>query len=107
MAPDESISTSFVYHDESGNALFQIERIESEDGKRHVARQPDGSLGYGTKRRIFYHLPEVTTAMEIVIVEGEKKADALARTTGRTVTTMPGGATGYKHVELKPILRNG
>lgn len=80
------------------------------DGKGKRRRKPAGPYVYGIdpdKPRRLYHLPEVLEAAargdRIVVVEGEKKCDALRKRTGLCVTTWAEGA----RAELQPgWLRN-
>jgi len=81
----------YDYHDESGNLIYQIERLEP---KSFRIRRPDGQgWAYNAKgvKIIPYHLQEVLKADEVLIVEGEKDADTLAKI-GFTTTTNPYGA---------------
>jgi 5S rRNA maturation endonuclease (ribonuclease M5) len=85
------IVATYSYVDEHGAVLFEVVRYQPKDFRQ---RRPDGNGGYiwslGDTRRVPYHLPEVLSADEVVIVEGEKDADRL-RSLGFTATTSPGG----------------
>ncbi len=88
----------FDYVDEQGTLLYQVERIEpGRDGRKKDFRQrkPDGNGGWIYKmagvRRIPYRLPELIASKNVVIVEGEGKADRL-RALGFIVTTSVSGA---------------
>jgi len=82
----------YDYHDETGQLAYQIERLEP---KSFRIRRPDRKGGWlynGQGVTITpYHLPEILKADEVLIVEGEKDADALI-TLGLTATTNPFGA---------------
>ena len=113
-----TVTARYDYRDESGQFVYQIERIEpGKDGKKKdfLYRRPDGNGGWrynanGVKR-IPYHLTEVLKDDEIIIVEGEKDADNLAAL-GFTTSTNPFGAGKWpehfgpyfteKHVVLIP-----
>ncbi|MET7944241.1 AAA family ATPase [Streptomyces sp. NPDC005302] len=87
----------YPYVDEQGELLLRVERWEpGKNGKKKdfLQRTPDG--GYKTKgvRRVLYRLPEVVATAQaggiVLVCEGEKDADNLAKI-GATATTMPGG----------------
>ena len=102
----------YDYQDENGKLAYQIERLEP---KSFRIRRPDGNGGWIYKKDdihiVSYRLPEIIKAGEILIVEGEKDADALAMM-GFTATTNPFGAGKWpdhfgpyftgKHVILIP-----
>jgi len=87
----------YPYTDGFGKLLFQVLRYP---GKRFVQRQPDGKNGWIWKtqnlKMVLYRLPEIITAKNVVVVEGEKDADnltaALAGKPSIGVTTSPRGA---------------
>lgn len=69
---------AYNYTDESGKLLYQNCRFIPKDFRQ---RRPDGNGGWvwnlnGTKR-VPYRLPELLTANEIIVCEGEKDADRL------------------------------
>ena len=69
---------TYDYIDESGGLLFQVVRFEP---RGFAQRRPDGKNGcvWNLKetRLVLYHLPDVIKAESVLIVEGEKDADAL------------------------------
>lgn len=88
----------YSYTDPFGKELFQVVRYP---GKRFTQRQPDGKGGWIWKtqgmKMALYHMPEVVTAKQVIICEGEKDCDNLrAALTGKfphlAVTTCPRGA---------------
>ncbi|MFG2269099.1 AAA family ATPase [Streptomyces chartreusis] len=90
-------TAEYPYTDEAGEVLFRVERWEpGKNGRKKdfIQRAADG--GYKTKgiRRVLYRLPDVVAAAQdggtIIVCEGEKDAEALARI-GAVATTMPGG----------------
>jgi hypothetical protein len=103
---DEPVAT-YDYTDEHGALLYQVLRFEKEDGKKTFKqRQPDGDGGWiwnmQGARRVPYRLAELLAAIEagkwIVIVEGEKDADAGNTHAGGGFffTCSVGGAGGWK-----------
>lgn len=92
----------YSYTDPFGKELFQVVRNQ---GKRFLQRQPDGKGGwiYETKnlKMVLYHLPEVVTAKQVIVCEGEKDVDNVRAAIGGdrdalhshlAVTTAPRGA---------------
>jgi hypothetical protein len=98
------IVATYDYLDASGKLLYQVVRL---DPKGFRQRRPDA----GSKRgwawnlkgvtRVLYRLPEVlrvvAAGQPVLIVEGEKDADNLARH-GLIATTNPGGAGKWREV---------
>lgn len=72
-----TIVKEYPYHDEDGKLLFQAIRFAP---KHFSQRRPDGSGGWIWNlqgvRRVVYRLSELLGQKAIVIVEGEKDADA-------------------------------
>lgn len=72
---------TFDYTDETGALLYQVGRIGDGAAKQIRQRKPDGRGGWvyqlGDVRRVLYRAPDVATAENVFICEGEKAADAL------------------------------
>ena len=89
------IVKTYDYTDASGNLVFQVCRMEPKSFRQ---RRPDGK-GWAWNLKgvepVLYRLPQVLKAQEVVIVEGEKDADALAAL-GFAATTVPGGAGKWR-----------
>lgn len=87
---------AYPYCDENGALLYEVVRIEL-PGQDKEFRQlnADGYFGVEGVRRVLYRLPEVLATAQaggtILVVEGEKDADNLARI-GTCATTAAGGA---------------
>lgn len=88
----KNIVATYDYISADGELIFQVVRFDPKDFRQ---RQPVGNGWQWNLKgvnRIPYRLPEVMAAAKgIVIVEGEKDADNLARL-GITATTCAGGA---------------
>jgi predicted P-loop ATPase len=88
------IAATYDYVDEHGVVLYQVVRYDPKDFKQ---RQPDGAGGWrwtmAGARYVPYHLPAVIASHEVIVVEGEKDADNLAKL-GLAATTNVGGAEG-------------
>jgi RecA-family ATPase len=90
------IAATYDYIDESGALLFQVVRY---DPKAFAQRRPDGNDGWiwsvKGSRQVPYRLPELVEAIGndrlVLIVEGEKDVDNLARL-GVPATTNARGA---------------
>ena len=101
---------TYDYRDESGKLLLQAVRFEPKDFRQRApdATAPDG-WRWSTKdvRRVLYRLPEilrdVKRGLPIVVCEGEKDADALAKL-GFSATCNLGGA-GKWRTEYSETLR--
>ena len=96
----EMVAT-YEYTDEEGGPLFEVVRYAHPKNFRQRVRQGDGSYKWSTKgvRRVLYRLPEVVAGVaanrHVLVVEGEKDADELARQ-AFVATTCPGGAGKWK-----------
>jgi AAA domain len=109
VTPNGSIMPQIVevydYVDESGRLLSQVVRFEPKDFRQ---RKPDGKGGWTWNvrgvRRVPYRLVEMLEAISlgqlIVICEGEKDCNILARQNVVT-TTNPGGASSSKNGKSK------
>jgi len=98
------------YHDATGNVVGVVLRWNRPDGDkdiRPVRRNPDGTWAIGAmpEPRPLYRLPEVLAAapdVPVVVVEGEKAADA-AVACGLVATTSSGGAKAASKTDWKPL----
>ena len=78
--PYREPEATYSYCDEEGELLYEVLRYP---GKDFRARRPNPNTGgwlpnVEDVRRVMYHLPEIEDASQVVIVEGEKDADAIA-----------------------------
>jgi hypothetical protein len=92
----KAIEAVYSYLDEEGDLLYQqVRRIP----KRFSFRQPAENGGWKWSlegiRKVPYWLPEVMSAEEVFVVEGEKDVESLRRW-GLTATCNPGGAGKWK-----------
>jgi 5S rRNA maturation endonuclease (ribonuclease M5) len=108
--PVATLVKTYDYTDESGNLLFQTCRYEPKDFKQ---RQPDGKGGWIWNlqgvRRILYRLSELLRGLKrglpVIVTEGEKDADAIAKLgLPLAVTCNPLGAGKWRH-EYSETLR--
>lgn len=87
---------TYDYVDSLGKLLYQVCRMEPKDFRQ---RRPDGNTGWHWNLKgiqpVLYRLPEIIRHDEIIIVEGEKDADAVA-SLGLCSTTCPMGAKKWK-----------
>jgi RecA-family ATPase len=103
------VVASYDYVDEHGELLFQVVRFEPKDFRQ---RRPNGASGWTWSvkgvRQVPYRLPELQEAVAnehtIVIVEGEKDADALAK--WRIPATCNAGGAGKWPDALNEFLRD-
>jgi hypothetical protein len=95
----------WTYHDAAGEPVGVVVRWDTGDGKdiRPAARFPDGwRVGAMPAPRPLYHLPELASAVRVLVVEGEKAADA-ARSLGFVATTSAGGAEAAGRTDWTPL----
>ena len=87
---------TYDYTDEAGTLLYQAVRY---DPKTFRQRRPDGKGGWiwnlDGVRLVPYRLPEVLKAKSVIVVEGEKDADAL-KAWGLSATTNAQGAEKWR-----------
>jgi len=95
------IVQKYDYIAESGELAYQVVRYLP---KTFRQRRPDGSGGWKWNlddvRLVPYRLPDLRSATDVVVVEGEKDADALAAV-GICATTKPMGSGSWPD-ELTP-----
>jgi hypothetical protein len=85
-------TATWEYLSPSGVLLATVRRYDLPDGKKTFRPiLANGAAGMPDPRPL-YRLPDLTTADEVILVEGEKCADALA-SIGIVATTAMGGAT--------------
>ena len=68
---------SYVYTDENGQKLFRKNRYEPKDFRIQHLNGRQWKWGLGDCDPVLYNLPNVIAAEQVLIVEGEKDADAL------------------------------
>jgi len=94
-APGRIVAT-YDYTDAAGDLLFQVCRMEPKSFRQ---RRPDGKNRWVWSLKgiepVLYRLPELLTADEILLVEGEKDVEN-ARKLGFTATTCPMGAGKWR-----------
>jgi putative DNA primase/helicase len=99
-------SAFWTYHDMSGNPVGLVVRWDRADGKkeiRPVSRHGNGwRIGAMPEPRPLYGLPELAGANRVLVVEGEKCADA-ARSLGFTATTSAGGAQAANKTDWRSL----
>lgn len=91
-ASKPKVVAAYKYTDMSGNLLYTKERIEpgrNGKSKEFFFKHPGGN-GRGCDP-VLYRLPEIMSAKEVFIVEGEGKADLL-HSWGLTATCLDAGA---------------
>ena len=97
--PSNAPSNSWVYTDLDGIPQYRVDRYDSSNGRKFFGqKRADGNSGFiGGKNamsgvsRVLYRWPELKGRREVVLVEGEKCADALWQL-GIPATTTPGGS---------------
>lgn len=106
-------SASWCYHDEKGAPMAYVVRFDRPDGGKDVMpiRFVDGKpkwKGYtGTEKRPLYRLDRIakTPTAPVLVVEGEKTADAATKLfPGYVVTTWMGGAVNVGKADWSPLI---
>lgn len=115
---ESRIVATYDYRDEKSELLFQVVRIEpGDEGRKKDFRQRKPKRDDNGKitsprawewkvkgiRHVLYRLPEILAtdaSRHVIVVEGEKDADRLAKL-GFVATTNPGGADAKKNGEGK------
>ncbi|MCA3246520.1 MAG: toprim domain-containing protein [Azospirillum sp.] len=103
-------SMVFPYRDAEGELLGYVVRVEFDDGKKvtptlRYVRLPDGretwaTVPFAKPRPLYWARPGDG---QVIVVEGEKAADAAARLLPLPVVTWPGGTQGVKHADWAPL----
>lgn len=105
-------SMIFPYRRVDGSLFGYVLRHDLRDGDKETpmvmwARLPSGDECWCRypfpKPRPLYGLDELGEARQVIVVEGEKCKDALARETGRAVVSWAGGTQGVKHTDWSPL----
>jgi hypothetical protein len=92
----KAIEAVYSYLDEEGDLLYQqVRRIPKSFSFRQPAENGGWEWNLEGVRKVLYRLPEVISAEEVFVVEGEKDVESL-RKRGLTATCNPGGAGKWK-----------
>jgi len=89
------IVSTYDYHDERGDLLYQVCRLEPKDFRMRKPEGGDWTWSLNGTRRVVYRLNELAEAERVYHVEGEKDADRLV-SLGLRATTTPGGASNFR-----------
>ena len=98
-------SDLWTYHNARGEPVGVVVRWDRPDGKaiRPVSRNGEGwRIAAMPEPRPLYGLPSLAKASRVVVVEGEKAADA-ARSIGFTATTSAGGSGAAIKADWRPL----
>jgi hypothetical protein len=98
-------SALWTYLDAQGSPVGVVVRWDGPNGKdiRPVAWHADGwRIGAMPDPRPLYGLPDLATARRVIVVEGEKTAEA-ARSLGFIATTSAGGSQAAGKTDWRPL----
>lgn len=99
------IVSVYPYEDEEGKLCYQQVRLEPKDFRfRRPTENGKWIWNLEGVEKILYRLPEVLSAKEVYIAEGEKDVETL-RAWGLVATCNPGGACKWKD-EYSQVLKN-
>jgi len=102
----------YWYYSESQSPLMVVLRLDEPGGKRFLQLHPapggeEYIWGAPSKPWPLYRLPQVKQALNVIVVEGEKCADALNETMpedwGAAATTAPCGAGKAEYADWTPL----
>lgn len=102
----------YPYHTGNGQLYGYVLRRTLPDGGKETPMVMQVELANGTvcwsrfpfkKPRPLYQYRQALDAKQVIIVEGEKCADALHRVLQKPVVTWAGGAQGHRHADWKPL----
>lgn len=98
---------TYTYQDAYGKTIAEVERFEWEDEgvKKKTFRPWDvATRSYrAPETRPLYNLPNIISAPEIIVVEGEKSADALIGQNIDATTAMGGAAAPLEKTDWTPL----
>ena len=100
-------TATYKYLDEKGNVIAGVTRYEPKTFRPWCFREVDGEKKWmigspASGVRPLYHWPDIVKANNVVLVEGEGKADALAAF-GVVTTTIMGGANAVDKTNWLPL----
>lgn len=98
----------YVYRDTKGRPFHAILRMESGGRKRFLPALWDGEKWWAKAQptpRKLYGLDQIGTSQQVLVVEGEKAADAAreALPAAISVVTWPGGASAIGSIDWSPL----
>jgi len=105
-AAGSHITGEWTYRDAKGEVAFMVYRFDDADGKTYLPASPvDGgwTISLPPDPRPLYRLPELLASSgTVIVVEGEKVADA-AVALGLNATTSQGGADASSKSDWSPL----
>lgn len=105
-------SAVYPYRRSDGSVFGYVLRRNLPDGGKETpmvcwVRLPDGSECWARmpfpKPRMLYGLDRIGESGQVVVVEGEKCADAIWEWRRKPVVSWPGGTSGAKHCDWSPL----
>jgi putative DNA primase/helicase len=101
----KTLEATHVYTSSDGRTvLAQVLRYQRSDGKKTFQQRNAVGEWKSPEVRPLYNLPMIASAPFVVLVEGEKCADALVAEFGMAATTVMGGAnTILDRCDLEPL----
>lgn len=100
--PTKTLEATYVYKDKSGRKVAEVKRFRLSNGKKTFLPFTNGNPGMPQPRPL-YNLDRWHASEAVVLVEGEKCADALTAI-GIDATTLMGGANStIEKTDLTPL----
>ena len=100
---------TYHYKNADGSFNTDVVRYEPKTFRPRHLKEVDGVMkwapGMPSENRPLFHLPEIIAASQVIFVEGEGKANALADALNITVTTIMGGSNekALEKTDLTPL----
>ncbi len=103
------LNATWDYLDEQGHKLYQVQRLDTGNGKKEFPTYPYNGEGNLVKKRgamngvrlVLYNLPRILKASTVWFPEGEKCADIITSLELGCATCNPGGAGKIPFQEAK------
>ena len=100
--PEKTHEVTYTYRDKHGRKIAEVSRFKLSNGKKTFLPFTNGKAGMPAPRTL-YNLDRWHASTHVVLVEGEKCADALT-SIGIDATTLMGGAnTTIEKTDLTPL----
>ncbi|WP_367068307.1 AAA family ATPase [Oryzisolibacter sp. LB2S] len=97
------VSAKWNYHDAQGNLLACVYRYDPPGGKQYRPWDVKTRSMRMPEPRPLYNLPAIAASDDVVLVEGEKCADALMHLGITATTAMGGAATAIDKTDWMPL----
>ncbi|WP_264719193.1 AAA family ATPase [Wolbachia endosymbiont (group A) of Lasioglossum morio] len=91
------------YYDENGQAIVRVYRYDDDSGKRYLPFDVKKSTFTAPEIRPLYNIPGILKSDKVILVEGEKCAEALIKQGITATTTMSGANADVKKTDWSQL----